>query len=246
MNGTNKQKLSQNVQKQSGHEQSCLGPRTRLSVSSDSSVSRESSFSGSDQLSTDVSRNSSFSSHSSGSSPVSRSGSWRSFDENEPCALEYNHARPQEISVTAYQRAKFRNARWSLGSRIGEVPYVVDTYSNPPNPSLAPLKRPSIDDHHRSSSESVISTKSKLCSPEGLVIATPHPTFKSQDVFRLNTNSKGSDSIETQKRVVKSAGNSPRSSLLPEEGAWMRNCLQILEKSIEKVSKCLGTKTNYE
>lgn len=235
MNEANKQKLLQNVRKQSGHEQICHGPRTRLSVSSDSGVSRESSFSGSDQLSTDVSRNSSFSSHSSGSSSVSRSSSWRSIDENEPCGVDYSPTRPQDISATADQRAKFRNARWSLGSRNGEVPYMVDTNSSPPN--FAPIKRPSIDDHRRSSSESVIGIKSKLCSPEGLMITTPHPTFKSQDVLRSNTNSKGSDNIETRRRAVKSADNSPRSSLVPEEGAWMRNCLQILEQSIEKESK---------
>ena len=219
------------MQTQHGYDQFSLdplpGPNDRPPLSSDSGVSRESSFSGSDRLSTDVSRNSSFSSRSSGSSPsVSRSCSWRLVDEVEPFAHDFNCARSRNI--TSDQRSMIRNPRFSVGSRNNE-----DEIKNHPRSSRALVKRPSINNHGRSNSESLTSgSKFRLSSPEGLIITTRYQIYS-------GTNSNRSEHTETQRRGVKSADNSPRSSVYLEDGTWMKNRLQILEKSIEKVGKRL-------
>ena len=234
MNQNRKPKILLNVQPNPGPDQFRFGPfsapHDRLQLSSDSGVSRESSFSSSDRLSTDGSRKSSLSSRSSGSSSsISRSSSWRSVDETEQAiAQRLNFTRTQ----TADQRSLLRMGRFLLDSRNWEALPDNNKGTNYCNSSNALVKRPSINDHGRSVSESVItSSKSQLRSPEGFLITTPHRLIHS------DTNLKRLENRETLRSGIRSADNSPRSSIHLEDGAWMKNCLQILEQSIQKVGR---------
>lgn len=195
------------------------------------SVSRESSFSSTEQEATVLSRNSSFSSVASSSggsafdtdSPVSRSSSWRSNDES----TEKSSKEQQERLRAA--RAKLRNAHRFLRTNQENGP--------PTAPINFPLQRPSLQTQGRSNSdgsEPRVISKSRLSAPEALVIATPLALPFMQYRSRSRSWNAYVDSPEDGVAALK--GHPEKDSKpMKEKGDVARNmdCLHLLQRSFD-------------